>query len=381
MGRFCFMRLLLFTFLLCQLATAATVRIQDTLYEAGGLRAEGTIRIRVPVSFTTANGRRVPRGTVRFGRNEWYAVRGGRVNLRLEANDTSLPAGTYYEVEYRLRSTTFRETWLVPTSATPLAIDDVALQVLPGLQTQVLLTQLAASGAVEGQSIVFQGGRWTVGSAAAPGTAVPYPAPATNTNSLLVAATAHGQGVHPQVGSCFDASTPASAVEPGSVEISSSGDVTITFATTFTGTCPIYGAGELVPVAFVAETLVSVPAATHGLGMQPVFYGCRGPAQRIEPGSVSVGIAGQVEIRFLSAQTGTCFLGRTVPAVPIGFSAVSQVTVVASTHGLGVAPLLLACRDSEDPALYIQPGSVTVSSTGQVDIRFASSQTGVCYLR
>ncbi len=86
--------------------------VQDTVYQADGNPAQGTLIITWP-AFVTASGTAVAAGEtgVTLGT-------GGALNVALAANAGASPAGIYYSVVYQLGPGEVRtEYWLVPTSS------------------------------------------------------------------------------------------------------------------------------------------------------------------------------------------------------------------------------------------------------------------------
>lgn len=69
---------------------------------------------------TTASGMTIARW------EQTINIAAGAISIELEPNDTALPSGTYYTVRYFPTSgASWQETWIVPTSATPLKVKDV----------------------------------------------------------------------------------------------------------------------------------------------------------------------------------------------------------------------------------------------------------------
>jgi hypothetical protein len=122
------MRYILALALAC--APAFSTTISDTIYTAfPALKFSGTITITAP-SMSTAAGRTV--AAYRVTRQ----ITAGVLSIDLEANDTATPAGTYYTVLFTpAQGNSWKETWIVPTSASPLKVHQVrtAESYLPGL--------------------------------------------------------------------------------------------------------------------------------------------------------------------------------------------------------------------------------------------------------
>lgn len=99
--------------------------ITDTLYNANGTRAEGSIEISWK-SFTAGDGSAVAQNSVELD------IVDGIVALALAPNEGASPEGTTYRVQYRLRrSEKFTEFWIVPASSEPVSIADIRVQTPP----------------------------------------------------------------------------------------------------------------------------------------------------------------------------------------------------------------------------------------------------------
>lgn len=107
-------------------AQVATTTVSDSVYQANGAAASGTVLISWP-AFTTASGQSVPRGSTSVA----LSATGG-LQVSLAANAGASPAGTYYTVVYHLNDgSTSREYWVVPASLSPVKLTAVRNQVLP----------------------------------------------------------------------------------------------------------------------------------------------------------------------------------------------------------------------------------------------------------
>lgn len=107
-------------------AQVATTTVSDTVYQADGTPASGTVLVSWP-AFTTAAGQSVPKGTTSV-----TLTAGGALTLSLAPNASATPAGTYYTVVYHLNDgSTSREYWVVPVNASPVTLTAVRNSVLP----------------------------------------------------------------------------------------------------------------------------------------------------------------------------------------------------------------------------------------------------------
>lgn len=151
-----------FILLLSPLWCGAGTVIQDTIYTGFPPQVfQGRVTISGP-PMTTQDGRMISRWSRDFLIND------GRIEVELEPNDTSTPAGASYYVVYRPKSgVAWSEYWMVPTSATPLTIAQVRVTQPPNPQMVVQLSQIASGGAETGQCIQWDGARWAPGECGA----------------------------------------------------------------------------------------------------------------------------------------------------------------------------------------------------------------------
>ncbi len=111
---------------LAQTSSIATTRVTDTIYEADGTTATGTVLLSWP-SFTTAGGSSVPAGStsVTIGA-------GGLLSVQLVPNAGSTPMGSYYTAVYHLDDgSVTREYWVVPSQAAAVTVSAIKSTVLP----------------------------------------------------------------------------------------------------------------------------------------------------------------------------------------------------------------------------------------------------------
>ncbi|WP_047490973.1 hypothetical protein [Terriglobus sp. TAA 43] len=108
------------------LAQVATTTVSDTVYQADGTPASGTVLVSWP-AFTTASGQSVPKGSTSVTLSA-----GGVLTVSLAPNVSATPAGTYYTVVYHLNDgSTSREYWVVPVNSSPVKLTAVRNTVLP----------------------------------------------------------------------------------------------------------------------------------------------------------------------------------------------------------------------------------------------------------
>ncbi|MDA1236879.1 MAG: hypothetical protein O3A53_19025, partial [Acidobacteria bacterium] len=111
-------------------------QISDTLFNADGSRAVGSLRIAWK-SFTAADGSTVAKNSVNLD------IVDGIVAVALAPNLGAVPDGTYYSVEYRLhRGERSNEHWIVPDSQDPVSIADIRILSVPAAGMSVSLSQV-----------------------------------------------------------------------------------------------------------------------------------------------------------------------------------------------------------------------------------------------
>lgn len=130
----------------------AQTTISDRIYTPmnGGL-FEGRIQITAPDM--THAGKTYVRAT------KEYVVSAGNFSASLIPNDTATPAGTSYSVRYIPNSgAAWTQTWVVPTSASPVKVNQVRVMSVPTSSLLLLLSQLSTTGATEGNCIKIVNG-------------------------------------------------------------------------------------------------------------------------------------------------------------------------------------------------------------------------------
>ncbi len=112
-------------------------QISDTLFNADGSRAEGSIRISWK-SFTAADGSTIPQNTISVD------IIDGGAALSLAPNEGAVPDGTAYMVRYQLRgSRPFTELWVVPATGDPVSVAEIRVQSMPPPSTSVSMSQVS----------------------------------------------------------------------------------------------------------------------------------------------------------------------------------------------------------------------------------------------
>lgn len=129
----------------------AIVTISDTVYNADGTKANGTVTISWN-EFTSADGVTIAANHVDV------PMRAGVFNVNLEPNAGALPAMTSYTARYAMTTKTTRiETWYVPASATPLKIGDIRVSTLLVPIPVFQPSQVARGGAITGDVLTWNG--------------------------------------------------------------------------------------------------------------------------------------------------------------------------------------------------------------------------------
>jgi Pectate lyase superfamily protein len=115
--------------------------VADTIHAPDGGLPSGQIVISATSTFTAADGSVVLRGTV-----VTVTVTNGAFSVALIPNAGSTPLGTSYSAIYKLAGVPYRnETWVVPSSASPVTLAEVRAAVLSGPSQLVSSSQLPAT--------------------------------------------------------------------------------------------------------------------------------------------------------------------------------------------------------------------------------------------
>lgn len=111
-------------------------QITDTLFNANGSRAVGSLRISWK-AFTGVDGSTVAKNSIDLD------IVDGIVSVALAPNVGAVPDGTYYSVEYRLhKGEKSNELWIVPDSEDPVSIADIRVLSIPAAGMSVSLSQV-----------------------------------------------------------------------------------------------------------------------------------------------------------------------------------------------------------------------------------------------
>jgi len=131
-------------------AQVATTTVQDTIYNADGTAASGTVIVSWP-AFSTAVGQSIPAGS-----RSIVLGGGGSLSVALAPNAGGSPIGSYYTAIYHLNGgTVSREYWTVPVSSTAVTLAAIRSTVLP---TAVAMQTVTKSYVDQAISAALAGG-------------------------------------------------------------------------------------------------------------------------------------------------------------------------------------------------------------------------------
>ena len=284
-------------------------QVQDTIKDASGQPVSGQCTYQAAARFQDSNQEQI------FGSPVTRKFAGGQITLSLVPTDTGTPGPQYYKASCTGVSSSggsWQHTgnWIVPTTSSVLKLQDIWAADPPAPSISIPLPQLQRGGATTNQAMCWNGSAWAPGSCGGGGGGglASYVASMSGT-SVTVLASTHQLGVNPALVNCRDSS--GNIYFPGAVSINGSGDVTISSATSMTGTCILQGnstgTGEY--IATLSGTTVTILESTHGLGVNVTIPTCYdGSGNWFEPGSINVNGNGDVSIASVSSMTGRCIL-------------------------------------------------------------------------
>ena len=112
-------------------------RVQDTLFNADGSTARGSVTIEWK-GFTAADGTTITTNSLKI-----RIVRGVLLS-DLVPNENATPSGTAYKATYLFdNGTRFVENWVVPESVTPVTISDIRIGQPPPPGSVILISQVS----------------------------------------------------------------------------------------------------------------------------------------------------------------------------------------------------------------------------------------------
>ena len=119
--------------------------ITDTLKRPNGAPFVGMLSISLNYP-DRAQPLRNSDGDTLVGFRRDVTVTDGSISLSLEANDAITPAGTSYSVRYQPAAgngTSYTETWIVPTSASPVKVYELRSTTVPLPSVLIPATQIS----------------------------------------------------------------------------------------------------------------------------------------------------------------------------------------------------------------------------------------------
>jgi hypothetical protein len=290
--------------------------IRDKLYFANGQPATGRLTITWPAF--TSNGQTVAAGKM------FVNVSGGVLDLSLYANDTAIPSGTSYAVQYSYTTGgQSLEYWIVPTTTATVTVAAIRTTTVPTPNLQITPGQIGQGGAYADQCLVWTGTAWQPSSCAAgesnagelQGRNISSSAPSGGMVLTWNATTVQWE---PQ------ASNPVITGDVSKAAGSSAATVVALQGQAVASTTPVVGqmmqwsGAQWQPVvvrygfSFSAQTTVTVPGATHNMGTADLLVTCYDtstPPQIVEPDSIQINpTAFDVTINFTIPQSGRCVL-------------------------------------------------------------------------
>jgi hypothetical protein len=138
---------------------AVTTTVTQTVVNPDGTPASGQVLIRLSAACKA--------GPVYVGdKTVTVKFSGGSFAVNLMPNDTCVPSGTSYSASWTLTGgRAWNETWVVPSSSSPISVDAVVATTTPLPSYLVQWPQLAQNGAQYGQSPIWSGSSWVPGYA------------------------------------------------------------------------------------------------------------------------------------------------------------------------------------------------------------------------
>ena len=112
-------------------------QVQDTLFNADGSTAQGTVTIEWK-GFTAADGSTITTNSLKV------RIIHGVLLTDLVPNENATPTGTTYQATYLFNNgTRFVENWVVPESTTPVSVSDIRIGQLPPPGSVISISQVA----------------------------------------------------------------------------------------------------------------------------------------------------------------------------------------------------------------------------------------------
>jgi hypothetical protein len=343
----------------------AGVQVADTIQTPfSGVTFTGKLTISGP-KMTTAAGK-----TVAQWQADYPVGTNGVFSVVLEPNDTATPAGTSYSVRYvpfpSQRGAPWTEMWIVPTSSSPLKINQVRVITIPAAGLVILPQQIGSGGAISGQCLTWYGSSWQPVDCAAGNTS------ATALQGFAVATTTPSGGMVLTWNATTSRWEPQTVATTSYTATVSSAEYTDGKVTVTVGSDEVTGTGTAWTSDMTGWWFQTQPClqgykftyVSQTSGILSDTYG--NPAYPGAQDCVSMTIPG------VPSPSGTRY-GR-------GYILTQPTVVPAATHGLGTSNLQVQCYSSDIPEHDLQPAQKLVWANLDVEIAWRRATTGTCVL-
>lgn len=211
------------------LAVTSTT-VSDTVHNPDGSTPSGTLVVHNNATFTAADGTVVPKGLVAV-----VSVTSGAFTVNLVPNAGSTPAGSSYNAVYNLGQTYLTETWVVPSSATPVNLMQVRASPPPSPSMMFAIAQVSPPSPCSAPSnyLTWGAAAWQCSPGGSGGSAATFQVNGANASSQSV--------INFQNSAAFDGLTLSFAnPSGGNVQLGASGALTdagLASAYSGTGAC------------------------------------------------------------------------------------------------------------------------------------------------
>lgn len=356
----------------------ATTTIADTLVNPDGSRATGTITVVNPQTFTSADGYPVPKGTVATS-----TITNGIVTVALVPNAGASPSGTSYQVTFRLAYSYFTETWVVPSSGTPVSLASVRALSPPTRGVTVSFNQLAPPADCTNLFPEWTGSGWTCSSFSGGGMANPMAATgdliyggASGAPARLAGNTTVGKLFLSQAGTGTASAAPTwtaitSADLPATISSNTTGNATTATALAAT---PAQCTGNQFATGITAAGAANCAAPPQGtvtsvgLGLPSIFSVSGSPVTGAGMLSASLTVQ-SANLIFAGPSSGTA----TVPTFRALVAADLPSSITSSTSGNAATATALAvtpgqCAGGQYATGIAASGSANCAQVGYIQL-------------
>lgn len=142
----------------------AKTQITDTLYDHAGNLLNGTVIVTNPSEFTSADGFVIAKGTILT-----LFVRNGALSVAVVPTTGSTPSGVSYSVTYFVSGTKYTETWVVPSSGSPVNLASIRVLTPPVPTILIGMAQVTPPPNCSGLFPKWTGTQWTCSSSSGSG--------------------------------------------------------------------------------------------------------------------------------------------------------------------------------------------------------------------